>query len=468
MSMLRSSTKSLWERTTAAGLSAHRFFSDSDGRIALCDLEAGTTLDHNIEIFRDRAVLILAERQLSTVFAVVELDGIARRIVLCPSGLETTHLQSVLAEAEIDIVVFDGVGSIAQIADGVHVGRCGLKIAHTGASPVRDRRSEWLLFTSGTTGRPKMVVHTLDSLIGPLEDGLAATNSAVWSTFYDIRRYGGLQILMRALLGGGAIVLSDSRESPGEFLNRAGANGVTHMSGTPSHWRRALMSPSIRKISPAYVRLSGEVADQAILNSLRQAFPAAVIAHAFASTEAGVAFDVRDGLVGFPEFLINQSAAKAEMRVQDGSLRIRSSRTASRYASDRAQSLVDSEGFIDTGDMVELHNGRYYFVGRREGVINVGGMKVHPEEVEAVVNMHPDVQMSLVKARSSPITGAIVVADIVIKSSDSVEAQSFNKVKDEILATCRRILPAYKVPTLLRQVPFLDIAASGKLSRSRA
>jgi acyl-CoA synthetase (AMP-forming)/AMP-acid ligase II len=101
-------------------------------------------------------------------------------------------------------------------------------------------------------------------------------------------------------------------------------------------------------------------------------------------------------------------------------------------------------------------------------VINVGGLKVHPEEVEAVVNLHPEVQMSLVKARSSPITGAIVVADIVIRSSDNVEVQSFNKVKDEILATCRRILPAYKVPTLLRQVPFLDIAASGKLSRPRA
>src|ERR1700692_3312280 len=145
MSMLRPSKKSLWERTTAAGLSDHRFFSDSDGRIALCDLEAGTTLDHNIEIFRDRSVLILAERQLSTVFAVVELDGIARRIVLCPSGLETSHLQSVLAEAEIDILVFDVAGSIAQIADGVRVGRCGSKIARTGASPVRDRRSEWLL-----------------------------------------------------------------------------------------------------------------------------------------------------------------------------------------------------------------------------------------------------------------------------------------------------------------------------------
>jgi len=66
--------------------------------------------------------------------------------------------------------------------------------------------------------------------------------------------------------------------------------------------------------------------------------------------------------------------------------------------------------------MVELRDGRYYFVGRRGGIINIGGLKVHPEEVEAAINRHPSVRMSLVKARRRPITGAIVVADVVIKS----------------------------------------------------
>ena len=66
--------------------------------------------------------------------------------------------------------------------------------------------------------------------------------------------------------------------------------------------------------------------------------------------------------------------------------------------------------------MLELRDGRYYFVGRRGGIINVGGLKVHPEEVEAVINRHPRVQMSLVKSRKSPITGAIVVAEIVLQS----------------------------------------------------
>ena len=80
-----------------------------------------------------------------------------------------------------------------------------------------------------------------------------------------------------------------------------------------------------------------------------------------------------------------------------------------------SEPLADKDGFVDTRDMVELRGDRYYFVGRRDGVINVGGLKVHPEEVEAVINRHPGVQMSLVKARKNPFTGAVVVADVVVK-----------------------------------------------------
>src|SRR5215469_7789308 len=64
-----------------------------------------------------------------------------------------------------------------------------------------------------------------------------------------------------------------------------------------------------------------------------------------------------------------------------------------------------SNGWVDTGDLVELRGDRYFFMGRRGGIINVGGQKVHPEEVEAVINRHPAVHSSLVKARKSPVMG---------------------------------------------------------------
>jgi acyl-coenzyme A synthetase/AMP-(fatty) acid ligase len=202
-----------------------------------------------------------------------------------------------------------------------------------------------------------------------------------------------------------------------------------------------------------------------VLNQLQTVFQEAKIAHAFASTEAGVAFDVSDGLAGFPAEWVGRPDAPVEMRVQDGSLRIRSARLASSYAGDSTRQLADAEGFVDTGDTVELRAGRYHFTGRREGVINVGGLKVHPEEVEAVVNLHPNVRMSRVKARKSPITGAIVVADIVLENSAE---RSFMQTREEILATCREMLAAHKIPVTLREVPFLEINAAGKLLRANA
>jgi len=466
--MQLSSCNSLWQRIAASGLSPRRFLSDANGRVALSELDGGTTLDADIETLRGRSVLIIANRQLSAALAMVELDGIARRVILCPPDLAACHLPTVIAQAEVDAVVSDGSGQVTGVTHNARVVRCGAGVVHAGIYPIRDRKSEWLLFTSGTTGQPKIVVHTLASLTGAMEDASVAAKGAVWSTFYDIRRYGGLQILMRALLGGGSIVLSDSRESVGDFLIRAAGERVTHISGTPSHWRRALMSSSAVEISPAYIRLSGEIADQTILNSLSQTFPAADIAHAFASTEAGVAFDVRDGLAGFPMALLDRKGGKVELKVQDGSLLIRSARTASHYAGQQTNKLGDQEGFVDTGDMVECRDGRCYFVGRREGIINVGGLKVHPEEVEAVVNRHPAVQMSRVKARSSPITGALVVADVVVKPCYSAQALPFKTMKAQILDICRRELPSHKVPVTLHQVPSLDIAASGKLLRHHA
>jgi acyl-coenzyme A synthetase/AMP-(fatty) acid ligase len=310
----------------------------------------------------------------------------------------------------------------------------------------------------------------LASLAGAIQPGSRLAGALVWSTFYDIRRYGGLQIFLRALLGGGSLTLSSDAESTAAFLTRAGSHGVTHMTGTPSHWRRALMSGMAQQITPQYVRLSGEIADQSILDSLRAQYPRATIAHAFASTEAGVGFEVEDGLAGIPAGFFEHATHGVELKVEDGSLRIRSPRTARHYVGNERAILLDAEGYVDTGDVLELRDGRYYFSGRRGGIINVGGLKVHPEEVEAVINRHPRVQMSLVRSRKSPVTGAIVVAEIVLKpeSAPSAGTGETTALKTEILESCHRALAAHKVPAAIRIVPSLEVTPSGKVARPNA
>jgi acyl-CoA synthetase (AMP-forming)/AMP-acid ligase II len=228
------------------------------------------------------------------------------------------------------------------------------------------------------------------------------------------------------------------------------------------------MSGDTALIAPEYVRLSGEVADQTVLDNLRAAFPNSRIAHAFASTEAGVAFDVRDGLAGFPAALVDNPGGAIEMKVQDGTLWIRSDRTATRYLGAAAAALASTDGYVDTGDMVELVEGRYYFRGRKGGIINVGGLKVYPEEVESVLNADPRVRMSLVKGRRNPITGAVVVAEVVLADVQDIDAANADGLKDDLLNACRRTLAAHKVPALLRFVPALELNAAGKLVRPGA
>lgn len=443
--------------------------------IAIAELERRSMLGAQLESLRGRSVLLATGEQLATALALLELDGVARRIVLCTPDLAPEVLRDVAMTAAADAIVSDELPPDCL----------GLSFHALSVRPepwmVPRRASEltqWILLTSGTTGRPKLVIHTLDSLAGALPTqpsagaALAARNS-VWSTFYDIRRYGGLQIYLRAVLSGSPLVLSCPEESTHDYLVRAAAAGVTHISGTPSHWRRALMSGDASLLSPQYVRLSGEVADQALLDGLKAIYPHARVAHAFASTEAGVAFDVNDGLAGFPANLIGGVDNAFDLKIEDGTLRIRSSSNAARYlepvSSDGDRELAQSDGYVDTGDLVELQNGRYYFRGRRGGVINVGGLKVFPEEVESVLNADPRVQMSLVRARRNPITGAVVAADVVLTAATLASAShSPEQVKSELLSSCRRSLPAHKVPAILRFVPALELTPAGKLVRAGA
>lgn len=453
----RAETGALWPLLNAAGRLSERWLSDERTRIDLASLSCGSSLGRDLEKLRGRSVLLSTRGQLPTALALIELDGIARRMVLCTPDVAAAHLPGIMATAAIDAIVGDQAA--ADLDTGLFV-PCDGEITAGEPDRAPGDDTEWILLTSGTTGVPKLVRHTLATLTGAMPIGTTLGQNAVWSTFYDMRRYGGLQIFLRAMLGGGSMVLSSPSEPAGAFVARAGSCGVTHISGTPSHWRRALMSGAAHRMAPNYVRLSGEIADQAILDHLRQAYPHADIAHAFASTEAGVAFDVGDGQCGFPAGYLGRRG-DVEMRVVDGSLRIRSGRNALGYLGD-VPSPFDEDGFVDNGDMLERRDDRYYFIGRRGGVINIGGQKVHPEEVEAVINRHPDVRMSVVHARKNPITGAIVAADVVL----TVEHPAAEKLRDEILSACRAALARHKVPATIRFVPAIEVAASGKVMRA--
>jgi hypothetical protein len=191
---------SLWQALSAAGRLSKRWLSDDHSRVSLAALARGSSLGRKLDELRGRSVLLATRDQLPAALALIELDGIARRVVVCPSDVASAHLPGVIATAAIDTVIGDrGVAELG-VADFV---TSNTSVSPGAVSREPGERTEWVLLTSGTTGAPKLVRHTIATLAGPMLGGVALGQGAVWSTFYDMRRYGGLQIFLRAMLGAG-------------------------------------------------------------------------------------------------------------------------------------------------------------------------------------------------------------------------------------------------------------------------
>ena len=442
-------------RCVGAGRGRGRVVATRDYVLPLDELEHATSLGSGLKGLHGRAVVLSVRDMAKAAAALIELDGFARRIVLCPADWEPWRLESAASTAQADALVYDddAVGPPISVR---HSASCWLPLQPLDSPRVAEFETEWVLPTSGTTGPPKLVVHTLATLTGAIAKGPLQQ----WATFYDIRRYGGLQIFLRALQGLGSLTLGANEEDIVSMLGRFGDAGITHISGTPTHWRKVLMSGEGHRIDPEYVRLSGEIADEPVLSALRAFYPRARIEHAFASTEAGVVLAVDDCKPGFPARWIEDGGI-VQMKIVDETLRVRSNRCARRFLGEGAPSLADGEGFVDTGDIVERRGERYCFMGRRGGVISVGGVKVHPEEVEAALNAHALVFASRVFARKSPVTGALIYADVVLRDGCVADAAT----ELEILTACRARLGPYSAPAALRFVADLPVTTGGKIAR---
>jgi hypothetical protein len=270
-----------------------RTISDAAHVVSLTDILSQSCLGGRVAELSGRSVLLSASGQLISALAMIELDGIARRILLCPPDLNSGHVQDLIEDAGIEAIVTDeplrwsdaGVYLIL----GAHLPEGALK-----QPPRTERATEWLMLTSGIPGVPKIVGYTLKGLCGAIvADGPERGEPPVWATFHDIRHYGGLQIFLCAIVGGGSMVLSEHGEGLADHVARLSERGVTHISGTPSHWRELLMNGTATGFSPRHVRLSGEIADQAVLDGLVEAFPNASVGHDHDSTEAGAGSAVK-------------------------------------------------------------------------------------------------------------------------------------------------------------------------------
>jgi acyl-CoA synthetase (AMP-forming)/AMP-acid ligase II len=209
------------------------------------------------------------------------------------------------------------------------------------------------------------------------------------------------------------------------------------------------------------ITLGGEIADENILQALKTRFPNAKITHIYASTEAGVGFSVHDGYAGFPLDYLHNGINGVSLKISDkNTLMLKSEKQIQKYIGDNK--LYENDGFIDTGDIIEIKNDRVYFLGRDSGSINVGGNKVQPEEVEQILLSSDFIHSAYVYPKKNPMMGNIVCADVVLKDK-TADKQA---IKLELLKYCREKLENFKVPGILKFVDELEITQSGKLKRN--
>jgi acyl-CoA synthetase (AMP-forming)/AMP-acid ligase II len=406
-------------------------------------------------------VLVLVRDVSVAVPTLVQLDGVIERMFLASSLLPLQTIWQLGKQVDCTVVVTDHES--VDLPAGfrkIHVGPQAPLPAQRPTSTAAPEATKWLLSTTGTTGLPKIVSHSLDSLVRTTKKNLVAEDAVRWGLLYDYTRFAGLQVLLQALLSG-ATTIAPNLNAGLEQQVASLANGrCTHLSATPTLWRKLLMTIAADQLNLRQVTLGGEIADQRILDALRIRFPAARISHIYASTEAGVGFSVSDGLEGFPEDYLTTNPSGVALRVRDNRLHVKNIQVDAAYVGSN-DCFVGEDGFVDTGDLVQQRGQRYRFLGRANGVINVGGNKVHPEQVERVLLERADVAEARVYAKKNPITGALVVADVVAKESGA-DPQA---LRAEIIKDCREKLERYQVPAVIRFVKEIETNASGKVAR---
>ena len=334
-----------------------------------------------------------------------------------------------------------------------------LKPALTGVrGAVRQGKSKIILMTSGTTGVPKAASHDVERLAGLVPGG--SRGIVRWLLTYHPASFAGFQVILTALSGGTPLAALSNPDVVA-LAKLAVEFQPTSISGTPTFWRAFLLAiaGSEDAIPLRHATLGGEAVDQATLDLIRGRFPASRVTHIYASTEAGAAFAVKDGRAGFPVDWLGTERDGLEVRVVDNVLQLRSPRRMERYVSGHDSPLRD-DGWLDTGDLVTIDHDRVLFSGRKDSIINVGGQKVRPEEVETLILRLPGVVDAHVKGIPNPITGQLVGADIVA-APDIDETLIRQAVK-----ALGKSLPAYAVPRVVRIVSELPVTLSGKKRRT--
>jgi acyl-CoA synthetase (AMP-forming)/AMP-acid ligase II len=410
---------------------------------------------------------------VSTLVAtLVAADLLGTQAVLFSAGLAAARVTKSAAALALDCVLTDSEIKDAEQNGAVPFLRIELEELKksTIAVSASESKSSVVLFTSGTSSKPKPALHTWESLSAGItrEEKYSGRK---WLLAYDPTSFAGIQVWLQALLTGGCVYVAPANDYAAT-IHALISERIEFASATPTFWRMLLHAASKEDLGNAalvQITLGGEAVDQVLLDELRKAFPNTRITHIYASTEMGSCFAVHDGLAGFPSALLDDRTRPCQMRVSDsGELEIRSRRSMLGYLDNAAESSNSKTdgGFEDkpwfaTGDLVERRGNRFYFIGRKSETINIGGAKVYPLQVEECIRTVDGVDAVRVYGIPSSITGQLVCAEVQAGTNVDQEVLRHN-----ILSQCRDRLARQQIPAMIKFNEHLAVNGSGKLLRN--
>jgi long-chain acyl-CoA synthetase len=301
---------------------------------------------------------------------------------------------------------------------------------------LRDQGSPGLiLFSSGSTGEPKAALHNLDFLLAKYQVRRHSQRIIAFLLFDHI---GGFNTLLYTLANHGCVIALTARDAV-SVCHAIERHRVQILPTSPTFLNLLLISAAWRDFdlsSLTLITYGTEAMPQATLKKLNEVFPNIRFLQTYGLSELGI---LRSKSRTSDSLWVKVGGEDYETRIIDGVLHIRAKSSMLGYLN--AASPFDEDGWFNTQDEVEVDGEWLRFKGRKSDIINVGGEKVYPADVESVILELDNVIDAAVSKEAHPITGNIVVATVAVRQP---EAQ--RELAQRIQAYCFKRLARYKVP----------------------
>ena len=301
---------------------------------------------------------------------------------------------------------------------------------------LREMKSPGLvLFSSGSTGKSKAIVQDLNKLMEKFRTPRKPLRMLI---FLQLDHIGGINSLLYTLANNGTIIVSDNR-TPASVCQTIETFKADLLPTSPTFLNLLMLSKAYEEFDLSSLKLityGTEPMQESTLKRLANILPDAVLQQTYGLSEVGI---LRSKSRSSDSLWLKIGGEEFTTKIVNGTLWIKSDSAMLGYLN--APDPFDDEGFLDTGDLVEQDGEWVRILGRESEIINVGGYKVFPAEVESVLLEMDNVEDVVVFGQDHAITGKMVVAKFKLKAPETQR-----ELKARMLAFCRDKLQSYKVP----------------------